>query len=109
MTAHSEVKRACDLLVAASPEALETCQNALRSALSELTEFRLQCPQTVGPGTRSAAYRLRAEVLRAARLLQSLSGFYRGWERILGAMSAGYTASGEPAPVARPGRLCYRG
>jgi plasmid stabilization system protein ParE len=110
VVAQSEVRRACDLLVAASPEALERCQEALQHAVTELAGFRSKCRELPGtPAVRSLAYGLRAEVLRAGRLLQSLSGFYRGWERILGAMSAGYTATGDPAPVVRHGRFCCRG
>jgi len=110
VAARSEVKRACDLLVAASPEAWERCEGTLQRAVSELADFRSN--YAVAPASvdaRSTAYGLRAEVLRAARLLQSLADFYRGWERILGAMSAGYTATGDPAAVARRGRLYCRG
>jgi len=108
--AHSEIKRACDLLTAPTPEAMDRCQSALQSALFELVEFRSKIKEISGSeSTRRLARGLRAEVLRAARLLQNLAGFYRGWERILGAMTAGYTASGEPAPVTRLGRLNCRG
>src|SRR5580693_8238230 len=107
--AHSEMKRACDLLIAPTPEAIDSCQNSLQRALSELVEFRSKIKQiSAGEATQRLARGLRAEVLRAARLLQNLARFYRGWERILGAMTAGYTASGEPAPVTRLGRLNCR-
>lgn len=106
----SEVSRACDLLIASSPETLDACQNALQSAVTELIEFKAQVK--TGPddaGVRAIAQGVRAEVLRAARLLESLAAFYHGWERILGALTAGYTASGNPAPITRQGRLCFRG
>jgi len=110
LAARSEVKRAGDLLTVATPDALESCRNALERAVGELAEFRLQWrEQPAGPGARSMARAVRAEVWRSARLLESLAGFYRGWERILGTMSGGYTARGDPAPVARIGRLCCRG
>jgi plasmid stabilization system protein ParE len=110
VAARSEVKRACEFLVDASPEAVERCQGALERAVSELAEFRSKGAAVPGNGgARSAAYGLRAEVRRAAGLLQSLADFYHGWERILGAMSAGYTATGDPAAVARRGRLYCRG
>jgi hypothetical protein len=108
--AHSEMRRACDLLIAPTPEAMDSCQNALQRALSELVEFRSKIKEiSAGEATQRLARGLRGEVLRAARLLQNLAGFYRGWERILGAMTAGYTASGDPAPVTRLGRLNCRG
>ena len=104
------MQRACDLLIAPTPEAMDSCQNALQRALSELTEFRSRIKEiSAGEATQRLACGLRTEVLRAARLLQNLAGFYRGWERILGTMTAGYTASGEPAPVTRLGRLNCRG
>ena len=53
-----------------------------------------------------AAKESHVDRLRASGLLQNLASFYRGWERILGTMTGGYTASGNPAPVARAGRLC---
>lgn len=110
VAAQSEVKRACNLLIAPTPEALDNCQDALARAISALTEFRSQCREVpADAGAKSLVCALRAEVRRARRLLQSLATFYRGWERILGTMSAGYTAGGDPAPVARIGRLCCRG
>jgi|SRR5271165_3527062 len=110
VAARAEVMQACALLTAPTPEALNHCQTALERALSALTEFRSECQElSPGPGARSLACALRTEIGRAARLLQSLARFYHGWERILGTMSAGYTANGDPAPVARVGRLCCRG
>jgi hypothetical protein len=108
--ARTEVKRACDLLIAPTPEALVNCQDALERAVLAFMEFRSQGRQVpAGAGGGTVAGALRAEILGARRLLQSLAGFYRGWERILGTMSAGYTAGGDPAPVSRIGRLCCRG
>jgi len=108
--ARSEMNRACNLLIAPTPEALNTCRDSLERAVSALTEFRSLCADfPADSGAKSLACALRAEVLRARGLLQSLASFYRGWERILGTMSAGYTAGGDPAPVARVGRLCCRG
>jgi hypothetical protein len=109
VAAHSEVKRACDLLIASSPEALDRCQGALQQAVSDLAAFRKENTEVAASGARPVALELRREIMRAARLLQSLAGFYQGWESILGAMTAGYTASGDAAPVARQGRFCCRG
>ena len=106
--ARSEVRRACDLLVASTPEALQDSQNALADALAALQEFRRSQPP-LNSAAAPLAKALRTEVIRAGRLLQNLAGFYQGWERILGAMSGGYTASGAPAAVSRQGRLCCRG
>jgi hypothetical protein len=107
--ARAELQRACGLLVASTPEAWNGCRVALEEAVAQLARFRSQ-PR--GPESDAAvrmAGALRKEVLLARALLQNLAAFYRGWERILGTMSGGYTSSGEPAPVSRTGRLCCRG
>jgi hypothetical protein len=105
-----EVRRAGNLLIAPTPGALHSCQDALARAGSGLTEFRAQCGAVAAAsGAKSVLLALGADVRRADRLLRSLAGFYRGWERILGTMSGGYTAGGDPAPVARAGRFCCRG
>ena len=110
VAARLEVKRASHLLIAPTPEALQSCQDALEHAVSALTDFRSRGVEVPADGkVRSLAGALRTEIRTARRLLQNLAGFYRGWERILGSMSAGYTAGGDPAPVTRVGRLCCRG
>jgi hypothetical protein len=109
-TARSEVHRACELLIASSPDALNDCSEALQRAAAILREFRAdirEYPQ--GPDARPLALQLKSDVLRAGRLMERLAVFYRGWERILGAMSGGYTSNGAPAAVDRQGRICCRG
>jgi hypothetical protein len=109
VAAQSEVKRACDLLIAPTPEALNRCQDALQSAVSEITQYRQQEPQHGSASATELALGLRAEIVRASRLLQNLARFYRGWEHLLGSMSGGYLVGGIPAPVTRAGRICCRG
>jgi hypothetical protein len=108
--ARSEVKRACHFLEAPSPASLEASSSALERAVSGLNDWRCG----IRPGLADAHFaakvrQLRAELRHAGRLLESAADFYRGWERILGAMSGGYTAGGEPAPVARTGKLYCQG
>ena len=108
--ARAEVDRACNLLIASTPEALNDCQNALERAVAALEEFRSYCQEVPpDPGAKSLAQALRRDLARPRRLLENLAAFYRGWERILGTMSGGYTANGAPAAVARQGRFCCRG
>ena len=110
VSARWDVKRACDLLIAPTPQALLSCQDALECALSALAEFRSQCRENApDSGAKIMVRALRAEVLRASKLLQHLACFYRGWEKLLGTMSGGYVAGGRPARVARTGRICCRG
>jgi hypothetical protein len=108
--ARSDVSRACNLLIAPTPQALTTCHEALRQAVATMSELRSQKtdPQ-LDPDTLPAVQGLKADIRRAGRLLQNLADFYRGWERILGTMSGGYMANGNPAPVSRQGRVCCRG
>jgi hypothetical protein len=107
--ARSEVNRAGALLIAPTPDALVACQDALERAVAALTDFRSGYQEVhAAPGARALVGALRLDVLRAGGLLQSLATFYRGWERILGSMSGGYTANGNPAQVTRQGRLCCR-
>ena len=108
--ARLQVKRACHLLEAPSPASLEASSSALERAVSGLND----CRRGIRPGVPDADVRakirqLRAELRHAGRLLESAADFYRGWERILGAMSGGYTAGGEPAPVSRTGKLYCQG
>jgi|SRR5271157_2444221 len=108
--ARSEVKRACHLLEGASPASLEASSSALERAVSGVTD----CRRGIRPGQADAhlaarVRQLRAELRHAGRLLESAADFYRGWERILGTMSGGYTAGGDPAPVARTGKLYCQG
>ncbi len=110
VTAQSEVKRASDLLIAPTPEALNGCQNALQSAISQLNEYRAQHSENQpDSGAALLIKGLRTEVVRAGRLLQNLARFHQGWDRVLGSISGGYLAGGSPAPVARTGRICCRG
>jgi hypothetical protein len=109
-TAQSEVHRACEQLIASTPEAINNCQEALERAVAILQEFRAdigEYPQ--GPNARAFSLTLKSDVFRARRLIENLARFYRGWERILGAMSGGYTSSGAPAAVDRQGRFCCQG
>jgi hypothetical protein len=104
--AQFQVKRVCGILIAPTPEAFNSCQAALETAVFELREFRSAGPERSHASSLAC---LRAEVLRAGRLLENLAGFYRGWERRLGTMSGGYITGGNPAPVVRAGRICCRG
>jgi hypothetical protein len=108
--ARLEVKRARDLLEAPSPGSLEASSSALERAVSGLNS----CRRGMRPGLTDAdliakVRQLRTELRHAGRLLESAADFYRGWERILGVMSGGYTAGGEPARVARTGRVHCEG
>ena len=107
-----EVQRACDLLRSPTPAAVDRCSIALGAAISRLVEWRKQFRAQTPASSRltlEEARRLRASVRLAARLLESAAAYHSGWRKALGALCAGYTASGAPADAAPPGRLCLRG
>jgi hypothetical protein len=108
----AEVQRACDLLRAPSPAAVDCCAVTIGSAISGLGEWRKRFQGHDRTANRLAleeALRLRSAVRRAGRLLESAAGYHAGWRQTLGSLCAGYTASGAPAAAAQPGRLCLRG
>jgi hypothetical protein len=110
LAARSEVDRACALLVSPSPEALDRCSRVLETAGSRLEEWRPRLREGIGnPAALEQARRLQAAVRRAGRLLEGASSFHLNWSRWLGAVSAGYTERGDPAPVPRGNRILVRG
>lgn len=108
--ARFEVERACALLVSAAPELLEGCPGLLERACTVMEEFRPWLKAGRGdPAALAEARQLRLAVRRAAGLLESASDYYTRWNRILGAMTGGYTPHGHAAPVIRPGRISLAG
>jgi len=109
--ARARVQQACEWLLAPSPAALDRCAAALAPAILRLREYRvrIEVRYKASPGAREEALRLRAAIRRAGALLQSAGDYHAGWREVLGALCAGYTASGAAADAARPGRLSLRG
>ena len=108
--ARSQVERVCGLFVSSSPELLDGCPGLLERACSAIAELRPRLSELRGdPGALVEAYRLQFAVRHAARLLQNAGEYHAQWNRILGAMTGGYTPHGDPAPVVRPGRVCLTG
>lgn len=110
LAVRSEVDQACKLLISPSPTALDSCSHLLETAGSRLAELQPQLRQGAGnPAARQEARRLRTAVVCAKRLLENASSFHVNWGRLLGALSAGYTERGDPAPAPRRGRICVQG
>lgn len=110
LTVRSEVDEACGLLISPSPSALDFCSRLLETAGSRLARLQPQLRQGAGnPIAQEEARRLRTAVMCAQRLMENASSFYVNWSRLLGALSAGYTARGHPAPPPRHGRICIQG
>jgi hypothetical protein len=110
LAVRSEVDQASKLLISPSPPALDSCSHLLDTAGSRLAELQPQLHQGAGnPAAQQEARRLRTAVMCARRLLENASSFYVNWGRLLGALSAGYTERGDPAPAPRRGRICVQG
>jgi hypothetical protein len=108
--ARSQVERVCGLLVLASPEFLDGCPGLLERACSVIAEFRPWLGGVRGnQEVLAEAYRLQFAVRHAARLLESVQEYHARWNRILGAMTGGYTPSGDAAPFIRSGRVSVTG
>jgi hypothetical protein len=108
----AEVQQACDLLRAPSPAAVDRCAVAIGSAISRLREWRTQFQghdKAANPPALEEALRLKATARRAGRLLRNAAEYHARWRQAVGAICAGYTASGAPAAAPQTGRLCLRG
>jgi hypothetical protein len=99
-----------DLLCSPRPAQFDRCETALKAAAWELAAFRADvgdagsCPEAL-----AEARSLKTALERARRLLESAADHHRRWSRALGSLVGGYTARGEAAAVARPGRMLLQG
>jgi hypothetical protein len=100
-----QVERACDLLVAATPEALAQSPAVLAEAVSEIRDLRQRMGSFRGPEARS----LRNAVLKARRLLDRTAIFHARWQMMLAAMSVGYNAQGSVAEIPSRRRSFWEG
>ena len=108
--ARLEVESACRSLVLASPEALTACEGALQRAAAVLRQGRAAWDwKSAGEAARIENARLQAGIRRAGRLLASATGYHAGWLRIFSAMTGGYSARGEAAPMPRMRRISIEG
>ncbi|MCX6629908.1 MAG: hypothetical protein NTW28_20005 [Candidatus Solibacter sp.] len=109
-SARQQLDFACDLLIRPSPEALDSCSSVLEAAGHQLAEW--QPTVTLQAGNAAAleeAWRLRRSFVRTARLLQGAGDFHLNWLQIRGAMTGGYTETGESAPLIHGNRISLHG
>ena len=108
--ARLELDRAGELLTAPSPDALDRCSSLLEDTGRRLAEWQPQLAAHVGdPDALAEAWRLRHSFRRTERLLQGAAEFHHNWIRLRGAMTGGYTASGEASPVLHGHSLSLQG
>ena len=106
----AQVERACALLLAPAPEALDGCSGILEAAAEQLQALRPALQDARGdPETLAEAWRLQRNVRRAGILLANASAYHARWNELLGVKTAGYRPDGGAAESPRTGRLCLRG
>jgi len=109
-SARAGVSDVCQLLLSPSPAALDRCTPLLETAVAEVSAC---LPELRGSQGRQdvldEAQRLFLAVGHAKRLLEGAAEFHHNWIRRLGALSGGYTGSGEPATVERGSRMQIEG
>jgi hypothetical protein len=110
MSARQQLDFASRLLAKPSPEALESCSSVLEAAGRQLAEWQPTFSQQAGDAAAlEEAWRLRRSFVRTARLLQGVGDFHLNWLQLRGAMTGGYTKTGEPAPLIHGSRISLHG
>jgi hypothetical protein len=110
MSARQQLDFASNLLVRPSPEALESCSSVLEAAGRQLAEWQPAFSQQAGDAAAlEEAWRLRRSCVRTARLLQGVGDFHRNWLQLRGAITGGYTETGESAPLVHANRVSLHG
>lgn len=84
-----------------APERIVGCVPALSEAAGRLNwiEGELRSSRENSPELSVALELLRQELRGVAKLIQHGAAFYRGWANVLGSAAAGYTPSGDAAPL----------
>ena len=109
-SARQQLDFACELLAKPSPEALDSCSSVLEAAGHQLAEWQPAFSQQAGDAAAlEEAWKLRHSFVRTARLLQNAGDFHRNWLQLRGAMTGGYTGTGESAPLVHGNRISLHG
>jgi hypothetical protein len=90
-----EVERACRLLETPTAAQLDASANALAVAVDRLRSLSGAC----GAVTQAEALRLQQALRRAKLLLHYANEYHSCWNRILQAISGGYTPQGVAEPL----------
>ena len=98
-------------LLTPSPEQIVRCLPGLEEAARCLAATERELPRA-GPERLELPAELRAlkNDLRAVnRLIERGAAYHQGWAKLLGLAAAGYTPTGDAAPIAASGSLSIRG
>ena len=110
VSARQQVDFAGGLLLKPSPEAVEQCSTILEEAARQMAQWQPELTLQRGDAAALAeAWHLRRSVQRTSRLLQGAAEFHGNWLRARGAMTGGYTGTGESAPLLHGSRICLEG
>src|SRR5436305_88911 len=94
----SEVERACALLTAPAPAALDDCSGILEAAAQQLQAFYPALHAARGdPESLAEAWQLHRNVRRAGVLLANASAYHARWSELLAVKTAGYQPGGRAA------------
>jgi hypothetical protein len=93
---HEEIER-CLPLLADAVGCISAIQRDLASQSNQDAELRRDLKS------------LRQELNAVNKLIEHGAAFWRGWARLLGSATSGYTPSGEARPVAVAGTISLRG
>lgn len=108
--ARSHIERLRRALLSPSPEKIAQCQPGLAEAAACLT--LLQQNLGVEPADPELGRELKAlknDLNAVRRLIEHGAEFYRGWAKLLGSVTAGYTPTGDAAPISAAGTVSIRG
>lgn len=106
--ARGHVQKLRAALSAPTPQAIEECLPGLMDAAECLKRVQSEIAQGGGHDIAFELHSLKRDLAGAKRLIGQGAAFYRGWANTLGA-AAGYTASGEAAPISAARKISVRG
>ena len=110
MAARKQVDCVGSLLLKPTPQAVEHCSTILEEAGRQLAEWQSEFTSNRGDAAILAeAWHLRRSVQRTTRLLQAAAEFHTNWLNARGAMTGGYTVTGDSAPLLHGRRICLEG
>jgi hypothetical protein len=102
-----KLELACERLTSPTPDALDACSADLAFAAGQLERWRPDLGAQAGNAAAlEEAWRVRRSFLRAQKLMDNAAAFHGNWMRLRGAITGGYTQSGEPTPVVFTSRMC---
>lgn len=109
-SARFELDRAGELLTSPSPDVLDRCGSILEATGRQFTEWLPRLAEQAGNAEALAeAWHLRRSFQRTQRLLHAANDFHMNWSRVRGAMTGGYTAAGDAAPILHSHRISLQG